>query len=109
MRLFSWASSRLFTTGLGRVGRVAYLNLGGCIGEDWDRRGATEFLSTGDNGDDARIGEEESGDGTDGRLSQEGEKMRFGANDNMFSEFSGFRLCIDRDITDRNERPVRGY
>jgi len=39
----------------------------------------------GESGDDARTGEEESGDETTGRWSQAPEKMGLGAKDSIFS------------------------
>lgn len=50
----------------------------------------------GDSGDDARTGEEESGEGTLGRWSQEPEKMGVGAKDSMLSAvWFWFLRCIE--------------
>lgn len=65
--LLSWVSSRFLTTGFGLVGRVANLNLGGWIGEDCVCLCDSLFLSSGDKGEDARAGDDESGDDTAGR------------------------------------------
>ena len=66
-RLDSCATSRRLTTGFGRVGRAAYLNLGGCMGDDCVWRCESVFSWMGDRGDDARMGDDDSGDEIDGR------------------------------------------
>lgn len=73
----SWASSRRFTTGFGLAVRLAYLNLvAACclIGDDWDwRKKLIEFGSRvvrgwcGGETDEARMGDDESGEDTEGR------------------------------------------
>jgi hypothetical protein len=63
------------------------------MGEDWVCRCANAFRSIGESGDDARTGEEESGDETTGRWSQEPENMGEGAKDSMFFAVWFSELC----------------
>lgn len=71
-RLLSCAASRFWTTGFGLAGLEANLNFGAGIGEDWISRRGNMFGSRGPSGgDDARIGDEDKGDGTAGRYMDE--------------------------------------
>lgn len=85
-------------TGFGRAGRDWYLKLLGLIGDDWTWRGChRESCSPGERGDEARTGEDDSGDETAGRLSQEG--TGFGVNDSIpfGGAASSERLCINKE------------
>lgn len=104
-RLDSCASSRLRTTGFGRVGREANLNFGGCMGDDCTWRCGSAFLSIGESGDEARMGDEDSGDGTTGRWSH-APKMGVGENDSMFP--AGTLLSFDRCIRLEAEDALQG-
>lgn len=75
-RRLCWASPRRWTAGFGRAGRAAYLKnleevaVDPGIGDDWtSRRVARAALeSHGDSGgEEARMGEDESGEDTAGR------------------------------------------
>lgn len=65
------------------MGREAYLNFGGGIGEDCVWRWKSVFLSMGESGEEARIGEEDRGDGTAGRWLHEPAKMGLGAKESI--------------------------
>lgn len=67
LRLASCRSSRFRSSGFWRTGRDANLNLGCWMGEDWIWRWGRAFLSTGERGDEARMGDDESGEETLGR------------------------------------------
>lgn len=58
-------------TGFGRAGRAWYLKLMGRMGEDWTWRGLHGACSSAERGDEARTGDDDRGDETAGRLSQE--------------------------------------
>lgn len=53
------------------------------MGEDWIWRWGRAFLSTGERGDEARIGDDESGEETLGRWSHGPAKIVVGANESM--------------------------
>lgn len=84
-------------TGFGRAGRDWYLKLLGLIGDDWTWRGCHRVSSSaGERGDEARTGEDDSGDETAGRLSQEG--TGFGVNDSiLFGATSSVGFCINKE------------
>ncbi len=64
----SRTTSRFRTMGAVLAGRDAYLNCGPRMGEDWVSRRGSEFESLDANGgDEARIGDDDSGEGAAGR------------------------------------------
>lgn len=69
------------------------------MGDDWICRCGSVFLSIGESGDDARMGEDESGEGTAGRWSQE--KIGAGAKDIILS---GVCLLLSECFIDRRSR-----
>lgn len=56
------------------------------MGDDWICRCGSVFRSIGDSGDEPRAGEEDSGEDTAGRWSQEPAKMGPGANESILSD-----------------------
>lgn len=67
LRRISCASSRFRISGFCRTGRDAYLNLGCLIGDDWVCLCDRLSSSVGERGEEARMGDDESGDETLGR------------------------------------------
>lgn len=92
------AFSRLWRSGLGLAGRDAYLNWGGATGDEDEEKmeGAWRLPHVGERGgevacDEARMGDDESGDDTVGRWGDEKSSEKMG---DMVANMAGFQAEV---------------